>query len=623
MNASRDVRMSPERTAETHALASWVGGFGLLLAIVGAIVVLQAAGRGFDGTDEGLYLALAGRHRSYPTAAPGAFHLWGVVFTLAAHRVAVLRAAKLLIVLAVNVGLGFSLSRETQNAGTIGSFRDGDRRWWLLPSSAAVMALMTYSWTPQSPGYNEASALCWLGATAAIARLPARTRGAGPRSGLAPAMLGLSVTLALIAKWSGGVLLLVVAVAATMLMPSERGQLRWRACAVAAGAVVSASLCQLLVLDLPSFVRGTVNTSRLLAEGSHAPGALFSHYRETAADTVHLLRTRFQIPLVEFVLLAAASSIFATSRARTSRFVSATAAAAAIILLGRAFVEEFWRRGGPDELTTIMVMGPFVLLLAGAILVASAATALTSRPRAPEGPRVEAGARRRRVVLVGVLAIAPLGAAFGTDNPILALAPFAMTAWGSLLLMAVIGAAPISRRIGQIGMVMVSVVLAVMVSTVVASLRQHPYRIATSIDGQTATVNIGPLRGLRLDPASKRHWEQVSKAIHDASPGQRPRVIGLWRSPGAIFVSDALAVGVPWYSPPDPQLTAALIEADCRRDPGRVVVLRTADDTLDPRIEQAISRCGTPFPAGFEVAVEIAATTVSPTITVLAPTRSS
>ena len=141
------------------AAAVWIGAAGLTV------------GRGFDRTDEGFYLL---SYRWWDTnlfTFTGAQYLYGPVFEATGYDIAILRAFRLVTVVATLVVFGWAFMRWLR-------LRRPDAppsRVWEIAGVAVIIAGggMVYSWIPMSPGYNDITALGGLLAAAIVLRIAA------------------------------------------------------------------------------------------------------------------------------------------------------------------------------------------------------------------------------------------------------------------------------------------------------------------------------------------------------------------------------------------------------------------------------------------------------------------
>jgi hypothetical protein len=626
---SRPMRPTSSPDAPCYAIETQVGAaiassVAAVATMVMVVRVVWASSRGFDGTDEGLYLALASAPRSYPGISPGAFHLWAPLFSLVGRNVTNLRIAKLGILIVSNVGLGWSISRWLQRRNTIGGLDDA--RVWLFPAAASAAGFMAYSWTPQSPGYNEAAAVAWTVAVACAVMLVDRPAERAWLRPVAPAIgLGVALATGLVAKWSAGLPLAGLAITAMVLTSCTLVDLARRTCWLAASFTAAVIAAHLSLLDVPAFLRGTAHVSRLLSRESYSPRVLLRRYvaslTSAEADVLHWF-------LVPTVLMVAGTVVGSVLSGRRRWWLTSSAAkwlpVVATVPLALSARTRLWGRGGSSSLRFVTATMFVVILVGCAIGLTSmmrspAVRLMTSRLATPHLTSTFLDWARSTGVVYGLLLALPLGAAFGTDNPIASLTVLGASAWMCVLVLVLVRSQPIGDGFGYAGCVLVIGTALLMCRSGAAGLVEHPYRVLTPLDSQNTLVSDGPLRGLRLDEPTARFWSDLTNAIRDASHSATPRIVGLFRMPGAVFVSDGRAVGAPWYSPPNTLLTSALIGDDCRARPGRIVVLRSDDSPLDPRIEVAISTCGVPYPAGFETTAVIDDPLIKAPVRVMAP----
>jgi hypothetical protein len=579
---------------------AWVPAFALAVVLMRLVwLAWTAASRGVDFTDEGIYLLSYRYYRHPEMVYNGAPALFGPLFQLVGYSVVSLRKVKLVLVLLCGLGLGRATADFVRPRSADGARIDG------LPVRLAIVLFVTvggftmYAWLPQSPGYNDLSALCATSLAAVI--LPVL---AGPSSSrrwwLAAA--GAISGIALLNKWPAG--LCMVAVVAVVLILSFGWRGAWRDVHWSAVGLV---LCWLVLAAIGGRFIDRLTELRSASEqlSDSLPiwdSYLFPYWRNVV-DVARLVGSRVWLVLALGIALSLVVSL------RRSMVLGGLLALG-VLLAVTAASRSGQFRGGTVNVELSQAALPLMLALGGVVwLVAHVCASMpTGEPDGVAGEPIPAG-RTRGAALVLLIGLG--GAqAFGTLNPPM----FIVISSGALCAAAIVIIAGDSVCVWRPAVVPVAALLVVFpLATerlVVSGLWQRPYRLATNLYAQTEPLDdvIG-YDGLSTDSGTAELLHNLSEIARrrdlvgrpglsvSSSPGYA-LALGLTHPPADLFVSSIE------YIPDNAEIYMARMRTACSRglissDEPPVIV--TAGPSAPADISSVLAECGIVFPEGFEL----------------------
>ncbi|MFC7594450.1 hypothetical protein ACFQU3_03965 [Terrabacter sp. GCM10028922] len=510
------------------------------LAAIGTSAWL--ATRGFDRTDEGLYLnaiAHPGDDRSTILLFGYAYH---PLYVLVGGDVVLLRWAGLLLsVVAIGslawVALG---TRALVGQRTLPPALRGAASLGL-----GATALTTIAQMPSTPSYNT---LALQGLSLTATGLVLAVTRAGSAGTVGAALVGVGGWVTFLAKPTTAALLAAIVLAAALALP---GAWRRRAWATIVAAVASAILALLLGRVSPT---GIID---VLSNGLATSTALGGHDDLVRWDAFPLRGTALLVILAAGVV---ATGVFhladRASRVRVRRAAGAALGSGfvAALVLGLAAIAvgaiEQWDRAGGGMSVTATAGAATILAACGAGLVTvMVASLVRARPSEVTGTHTVSDRPEPRhlgPVLVGVLILLPPAYALGTNLNLWTAQGRAGSFWVVALCVLLLrhsgaSSAPSAPALWTVPVAATLTLLtAMLVATAVAPYRYQPLRTATT----PTQVGSGTVR---LTPADHQRVAELAALAKRLGVDARTRVLDLTGdSPGSIFLLGARPVGQAW-----------------------------------------------------------------------------
>ena len=579
-----------------------IPAFALVLVLMRLVwLAWTAASRGIDFTDEGIYLLSYRYYRHPEMVYNGAPALFGPLFQLVGYSVVSLRKVKLVLVLLCGLGLGRATADFVRPRAADSARFDGLPVRLAIVLFVAVGGFTMYTWLPQSPGYNDLSALCATGLAAVILPVLA-DRSSSRRWWLAAA--GAISGIALLNKWPAGLCMVAVVAVALIVSFGWRGawrEVHWSAVGFLCGWLVLAAIGGRFIDRLTELRSASEQLSDSLPIWD---SYLFPYWRNVA-DVARLVGS-----LVWLVLALGIGLLLVRSLRRS--MVLGGLLALGVLLAVRAASRSGEFHGGTVNVALSQVALPLMLALAGVVwLVAHVAASMPSDDPAGSVPESIPAARARGAALVMLIGLG--GAqAFGTLNPPM----FVVVSSGALCAAAIVIIAADSVSVWRPALVPVAALLIVLpLATermVVSGLWQRPYRLATNLYAQTEQLDdvIG-YDGLSTDSGTAELLHNLSEIARrrglvgrpglsvSSSPGYA-LALGLTHPPADLFVSSIE------YIPDNAEIYMARLRTACSKglinsDAPPVIV--TAGPSAPADIGSVLAECGIFFPEAYELEV--------------------
>lgn len=546
---------------------SWLGRLATatIIVLLGVVILmlLWASNRGFDQTDEGYYLL----SYTYPQAGGGVSQFDRLVHALlpsASIRTYRLVALVLQVSSAAFLGWAFLVFRRR-----------------ILPSVDAVSAspvlsllfvvlagLQGYSWLPQTLSYNTINGALLnieIGLTLLAIVLGSRPR---PRRALASACgagVGVAAAVQLFVKFPSALCAAALCAAAALWFLGLRRGLE------VCGAMVAAGLASLVlaagdrVFNLDDLIEG----SRSGGASGHSPASILTGY---LADLAPWSLFRPVIVLAALAMFTGVALVWRPDIVRRRVWAWALVGIGSVVIVtGLASVGPIAYGGGR---------------LFPAVFTALAICALLAHRYAPATVPDVAVDRRPRWSLagaIGLLLLAPLAGAFGSDNPIFLQGTASAAPWGAALLL---GYASVLRRVPDrarhlVAAVPVLVFAAVMAGQEVRGTVFFPYRVSGSLFAQDQQVPGSPaLDGLLVDSRTRTYFEALERNAREQSLVPGEPVLGVDGLAGAVFVLGGRAPGANWVSRGDAGATCDKWRSDVETLKRTRLLLRRVQDQV-------------------------------------------
>ncbi len=515
-----------------------------------AIPVVRASGRTFDISDEGFYLLSYRWWNVEYRNFTGAQFLYGPVFALLGHNVALLRLFRLLTVLGSHAALGLAFARwvRTTHPPTLPArWRDA-----AITSSVIASGGFVYNWLPSTPGYNDVAILASLVLAGLVLEVLARARGERPVSWWLPYSAGVVTVVMLLGKWSSALatVTLLAAAAIVVLWPSG-----WRLIArlggwAALGVATAAIACALLI-DLGRFLPAFFESTSAASETTSGIGTILRTYVDNVTTTA---RRSVRVGMILLPILGVIAALAKPAQRRVASVVIGVGFAAAYLNLWR--VGGF--KGGSGHLA-VNILGPIALTVtAVTVLVASQ---IADRTPEPDNVRHHPDAP-----VIGMLLLLPLAQAAGTNNGILFTATNAFGAWACVIVLVAVTSG--TRWKSSPPRTTVGAALLVGLLILAAAVGQsgswdYPYRSAPARYGSTKT-DLPALSSLHLAPPIAAGFDSLGQHLEPWIRPEGRRILAFDEMAGVVFALDGRPVGEAWLSSGAPGRNAAGIRWACR-----------------------------------------------------------
>ena len=560
-----------------------IGAF--LTLVVSAVAVWIGTSRGFDLTDEGIYLATARAFRRPELTFTGAPGVLGPLFQAVGWSIPALRRAKLIAFLVTSAALGCTVERVLVRRTPTQSDTDWVRTLWFV-SLVTVGGLSVYSLLPQSPGYNDLAIL--LAMAAVIVTLRALAEGPGVASGFGLGLIGI---LLFLVKFPSAVM--IGAGCLAVLVIRRRTPLvelaRTLGIGAGFGAATGLGLLQLLSGNVVARAQAVFRANNTAVQGQSLSKSYVDIYLSAAGSIFRSLA-----PLVVLLGIAAVVCRLVARRMPWAACAGYVAMSAAVMAIAR---QRSFFTGGQDHVETLQNAFPLltaIVLLGGWSLRPSA--------NLSEGVIDD---RHRGDLRAGValLVAAPTLQAIGTGNTPFAIAASAGAMWTAALYVVLYWKGGVEGPRALAGLALATLVGAGSWLLGAPALWLTPFRLSGDLRDQTAVVRGVPrLAGVRTDSPtaeflSKAHAELAARKVLGEPGFSSFAGVGLAYAleldhpPAGIYIDEPLAA----------VLKGRLADACAAGAIGperRPVVL--TDASRYGATAGALGDCGIDFPDGYE-----------------------
>ncbi len=606
-------------------------GLGWLAFACSCALILWGANRGFDVTDEGLYLLLCNEPGSYPEMMTQYHVLVQPILHLTGSSPIALRLVRFGLLLGAHLAFALAL-----------------QHWWrrTWPEAHAAMRgvawpviLMgipaSYIWAPQSLGYNDLVGVCGLLSAAGLmcavasAGLSAKTphRGAGQKNHLmatgtqlsgGPAagrirppcwswawLLGTGCCVALLAfaKWPSSICVFLLIVLAVLCLFLSRG---WGFAAIALLALITGgglgiAVVHLCILDVSAYLGSFMTVLKATATTHHhPPGSLLADYTRQLTRSYGLVLRYFGWAACLLLVLPMMSGRRSAVPPLLERWAMPSAVFVGVI----AMAERLRYFRGSGEYSAQAVEGWWVLVT---LMAALAATGWWRRRQLRHLVLGKLSVSTAQPafgfwIIVGVLLLLPLAASVGTNTRITSPSVWLSGAWFGVA--ALLGGISWRHRPARPATVLcLGLVLVMILAQFCYGHVHRPYRLAAPLTRQTERVSILPnARGLMFDKATAKLLVDLGTAYQAAEPVANQPILAFYSTPGLVYLLGGRAPIIAWYSGRGTVHSLLSHGWTVRGETTLPFLLLTEE--LDPEIQAALQTIGVPFPQAYDLAVE-------------------
>ena len=564
-------------------------GFFLLL---GTGIFIWASNKGFDFTDEGLYLLVYQHPHEFPDSYTSYHRVGAVFFELVGGNIIALRL--LGFFLTAFATFYFSLALTWFLKGRSWSIFEGQGEQILLHLALQGSVLTAYCWLPPTPNYNT---MAGIGMILSCGGILAFFSNSDPRRSIAKATLGIltiggGLLLAFLAKGSsavGIVLISAILIGACNLIALKE---KFVFAVVVSISVLGGGLLVFFLMPSLSvsweFFLGSIVA---LTEGNGAREIIIRHWQESLEFAMRHVRS-FMLP----ILLAAGVSFFATSRFLVKSpdrkeilvfwsIIGVLIAEVVLLIVKDAFSAGIQGRSR----SFIGYTSLFLLLLT--LRVGLPGAAQTFSPYRLGGC----------LMFLAWLALMPFVTAAGTTHKIFINALLHVPPLSAAILLLAASLDKSFRRaiiLPFAGLLIVGLSFSQFITGFVVT----PYRTAPKWT-QTVPVEVGvPPTILNLDPASAECINKTKVALADAGFKPGDDILALYGLPGLVYAVGGVSPQKPWFfddhgQTGDEENARALKRIPIERLKGSFVFRTNRDE----RVDFQLGHCGESFSKNFQV----------------------
>lgn len=573
-----EARASGSELADKGApFTARVMAFACVLGVaISTALVLTAADQSISLTDEGLYLLLVDDPEASIRSGTGFHLILSPLFELVDKSIVEWRLVRAFLDIGADVLFGASLLSYLRSRSPQGVFAGGYVGVTLV-SGITLLGFISWSWSVNGFGYNEAGAIFITLIAALFLQTIKSDSDASGRIILCSVGLGMLLVAQLATRWTAGTAVLAGLVVATLIYTTRRKAITLFA-AAAAGMAFAAVALHLFVLDLRTGIAGIVAGTADVSQGAHSLDVIFAQYARSL-----WLGLGFSV-FFAFALLAGAVGVHFLQREDSNPILPWALFGFAVLFV--AFGQRYVL-GTPRAYT----INGWSAVLLGLALVA---IGVRSSQSLFDSGVAEA---LRTAALPGLLILIPFAAALGTDVLILLIAIFSSPLWAGALVIC-------EHKSGFRGRI--GYLLAVGLALLAAST---PIFVYETLSGggpwasgeQNVAVEQGRFSGLQVDVATHDFLVELDELRLRLGP--EPTVLPLWSRPGITFALDGTGIGFPWYAWRDRAVAAATIEGACAEDgfvpAGQIVLVQEVNRPDLGPVSDALSTCGINFPDDF------------------------
>lgn len=282
----------------------------LILLLAGAVLFVWGADKGFDFTDEGLYLLVYQHPHEFPDSYTSYHRVGSVIFDIVGGNIIALRLIGFFSTALVTFYFGLACTWFLSGRGIPLLERRGESGLFHLALQASV--LVAYCWLPPTPNYNTMAGIGMLLSCGGIlAFFSTRVPWQSPvMAFFAVCAMGAGLLLAFLAKGSSAVGIVVISGVLLGMCSLVGAREKVVFVVVTSVFVMAGGLCVFLLM--PGLFKSWeffLGSIAALAEGDGARGIIERHWQESLDFAMRHLRS-FVLPVV----LALGVGIFARSR---------------------------------------------------------------------------------------------------------------------------------------------------------------------------------------------------------------------------------------------------------------------------------------------------------------------
>lgn len=514
----------------------------LAITVAGPVSVLAmliwARDRGFDLTDESMYLLSAQHPEAIHLSATLSYVYLAPLFRLAAENIAVFRVMGYGLVVLAAIALWFGIQQAVPCRKY--TIFEGVGGYFVILAGS----LLYYVWFLPTPSYNLLNAVAVSGFAGALFAglgwaVSGRRRHALAAGLLAGAILGFDAFIKLPTAAS----LTALAILAVLLWPSLSLRLR-------SNGLIS-GLCGLLlwfvfhfsVLQPATLVWAVMHAGVGYAHSLDPRYTVFSMITRSVSDSwllvVHAVNRYaiiFSVAIVASILVA----ILPMTQIRREQWLHFILPLSVLIAVVIAVRMDWYVAGA----AYILKVAP---LAGGALLLAIGWRLFKEWVESRDLLQTTSQTRRAELLTVLLLIALPLADAVGTSNPlainvVMCLGPWSAAVWILTSSASIDGARPWS------GWILPTFLSTLFSCQVAYGCLHDPYRLTGGLRGQTARVLIGkPASAIYVDPKTAEFVSSLQLAASRCHIQVDSPILAFYDLPGVVYSIGGVSPIIPWY----------------------------------------------------------------------------
>jgi hypothetical protein len=507
------------------------------MMLAGCAIFLWAADKGFDFTDEGLYLLVYQNPGEFRDSWTSYHRVGSLVFPLLGHNIIALRIVGFLSLALATLLFSSSFISFLQNRGSVFFNKVQDRLCFHATLQTSVLA--AYCWLPPTANYNTMAGIGVLCASGGILAILGHHRTAIRLTLLIPAIIsiGIGLILTLLAKGSSAVAF--VALTSALLLLGDLLPLKKRLILLSVSIVALVGLASLIFTFFPEWfvtVQFMLGSLKAIFSGQGASGIVSRHLTESMEFAVRNWKS-YHIPMLLAVAVGLSYRFCPSNLDFKKKILSWGVPLCLAVLFCYALDKNAFLAGISHRSGSMLGYTSCLIVLA---LLRTTIPGATKTIPAPS------------LSILGVtalllwLAFLPFATASGTThriyiNSLLHTAPLI----AAILFLAIWTDSSLPKKIVT---PLIAVFLgALATSQFLSGFLFNPYRIASKFE-QIQPIEIGvPATTLKVDPASALLIKQTRAAL--ASGGFTPGddILALYGLPGLVYAMGGVSPERPWF----------------------------------------------------------------------------
>lgn len=494
--------------------------------------------RGFDITDEGMYLLVSAHPEQVSVAATLAYAYLAPLYHLVGGDIGAFRVIGYALVVFSALTLWYGVC---QFMGWSGQMRLSRIAGAGLTVSGA---LLIYVWFLPTPSYNLLdSVLVNLFAGALLTGLAATEADAQRKALIAWFIAGVAVGLCLFVKFPTAILLFLLACLGSLWWPDSSLRMRFVRIGILLAGIMVWLGFHLVFIQSPAELHAVFGRGLTYARELDPRYTTGNAITRIVVDSWHLLLDIFKryewIYLISGIAAVMLVMLPVKIASRTRRLDWMLAVLGGLLMYSAVSVR--WYEAGTGY------MGKIAPLVGGVVLLGAVWRGWRALLARIQMTTQRDAVQRRWLLVLLFLVCLPFVTAAGTNNPLYLNMVLCMAPWFAAI--GLLFASPVlDDRDSWFRWVVPAFLVGLCSIQVFNGCLKHPYRLRNGLPGQTVPTAVGPAGSvLLLDPASSRFVTGLRQAAAACGLVPGSPVLAFYDIPGLVFAIGGVSPGIPWY----------------------------------------------------------------------------